>query len=99
MRIISYLLIIVVVVILLFALHTPARETNSIGLGFDIVGAILIFVYGLPAKFDPEGHTHIITHEIDQEEVKKGRIHKARSEFGVFFLFLGFLFQLISNYV
>lgn len=60
------------------------------------VGALLIFFFGLPPKFDPEGHIHIIIEQENEEEKEKGRKYKKRSYVGILLLAVSFLLQLIK---
>lgn len=72
---------------------------NDIGLLLDIFGAILLFKFGLPDSIDREGHCHIITEQVDEEEIKKGKLYDKLGKIGLVLLILGFIFQLISNHV
>ena len=45
----------------------------SLGLISDIIGVCLIFQYGLPPSIDRSGITHLITGDIDENEISKGR--------------------------
>lgn len=72
---------------------------NSIGLGLDVVGAVLLLLFGLPPRLDPEGHVRIIAEEVDTSEIEKASCYARRSRFGVVLLILGFAFQLASNYL
>jgi len=62
---------------------------------FGLSGSILIFFFGLPPKIDPEGQCYIITGQIDEKEVKKGKIYKIISRIGITFISVSFLLQLI----
>ena len=72
---------------------------TTFGLALDILGSILLLFFGIPPKIDPEGHVHLITEEIDQEEVKKGKKFKVISSFAISLLILGFIGQLIGVWV
>lgn len=72
---------------------------NSLGLVLDIVGALSLFFFGLPPKIDPDGHIYIVTGGIDQEEVEKSKKYKFCSYLGIGFLLVGFIFQLIGNFI
>ncbi len=78
-------------------LITHYKMISSIGLIFDVVGASLIFVYGIPDKIDREGHTHIITTDINKAEIEKAKRYDLCSRAGSFLLILGFLLQLSGN--
>lgn len=72
---------------------------NDIGLLLDIIGAILLFKFGLPASISREGHIHLITEQVDEEEKKKGKLYDKWGKIGLGLLVIGFIFQLISNHV
>lgn len=72
---------------------------NSIGLILDIVAGLILFRFGLPEKIDTEGHVAILQEQDDEEQIKKGKLFKAWSKFGIVLLTLGFVFQLASNYI
>ena len=73
--------------------------TNSIGLILDIVGALLLLRYGLPAKVDPEGHQFLITEQVDEEQIKLGKIYKKWSTVAIVLIIIGFGLQLVSNFI
>jgi hypothetical protein len=72
---------------------------NSVGLVFGIIGAYLIWKFGLPASIDRAGAEHIITEQTDEEEVKLAKKYDFRSGVGFWFVIVSFLFQLISNFL
>ncbi len=78
--------------------NAMASTINSLGLGLDIIGALLLFKYGLPAKIDPEGHRHLSL-GVDQAELARAKRYQAFSRFAALLLFLGFVLQLVSNFV
>ncbi len=78
--------------------HLP-KIVNSIGLLFDIVGAILIWKYGLPDSISKSG-SEIVTHSVDPEsEKKKAKKYEFWGKTGLGLLMFGFLLQLISNFL
>lgn len=78
---------------------TCSSIVNSAGLILDIVGAMLLLKFGLSSKVDPEGRIYRIVSQRDISEIEKGKLYKRWSNFAVVLLILGFLFQLISNFV
>lgn len=62
-----------------------------------LVGAILIFLFGLPPKVDPQGHQHLLLEGTDEKEKGKGKVYKRISYFGVFLLIVSFLLQVIMS--
>jgi len=69
-----------------------------IGLILDMIGVGLIFIFGIPSKIDTEGHTYIITENVDENEKKEANKYKRFSWMGLFLVFLGFLLQCL-NYI
>lgn len=67
------------------------KTVNSIGLLFDIIGVLLIYFYGLPNRAAEK-----LRWESDLEKEKK---LKHRSIWGLIFIGIGFVLQLISNYL
>ncbi len=72
---------------------------NSIGLVLDIIGAILLFFFGLPPKIDPEGKIRLIASQRDEDEIRRGKIYKIMSPTGIILIIIGFILQLVSNYI
>lgn len=68
---------------------------NSIGLGIDIVGAALIF-FNTPEKT----YTTYLYQKAELEHLnKKAKKIRTNARMGFVFLGIGFLLQLISNFV
>ena len=66
------------------------KTINSIGLVFDIIGVVLVYLYGLPntsSKYEFES-------DLDKEKSLK-RLSTA----GLILIGIGFFLQLISNYL
>jgi hypothetical protein len=59
------------------------------------VGSILIFFFGLPPKFNPDGHSFLLLQSSDKENIKKGKIYKKLGYLGVSLLAVSFLIQII----
>jgi hypothetical protein len=78
---------------------TCSSIVNSIGLVLDIIGAILLIKYGIPNKIDPEGTVHLDLEGEDQSEIKKARIYQKWSNMAISLIILGFVLQLISNFI
>lgn len=60
------------------------------------IGSVLIFFFGLPPKFNPDGHSFLLLEGDDKESIKKGKIYKKLGYLGVCLLAIGFLIQIIS---
>ncbi len=76
---------------------------NSIGLIFDIVGVVILFYFGPPTlNITRDGYKILPFISNDDAETKKNKAlaekHDRFSQLGLKLLFLGFAFQLVSNW-
>ena len=72
---------------------------NSFGLFLGILGAVLIYIYGVPNKIDKEGKTSLSIEEIDEDEIKLAQKYIHRPNFGILLLIMSFGLQFISNFL
>jgi hypothetical protein len=72
---------------------------NSLGLVLDIVGAVLLWKYGLPEALSREGHTYLALEETNEAEKAKAASYDKWSRAGLGLLIAGFVLQLISNFL
>jgi hypothetical protein len=72
---------------------------NILGLVCDIFGAIVIWRFGLPESIDRKGAIYRVTGEVDKAEKAKAEKYDRFAKFGVCLIILGFIFQLISNFL
>lgn len=72
---------------------------NCLGLVFDIVGAVILFKFGLPEEISRSGAISLVIEGTDQDEVKKGRLYDRWGRIGLILLILGFIFQFASNFI
>jgi hypothetical protein len=76
---------------------------NSLGLVLDIVGAIILWQFGITALIEPQGNAFLVCGPVDEEtrqaDVALYKRHKRMSNLGLFLLVLGFVGQLASNFV
>jgi hypothetical protein len=72
---------------------------NSLGLFFDIAGAVLLYLYGLPENISPTGSTAIVLEKKDEQEIAKAACYKRRGRLGLILLIVGFLLQFVSNFL
>ena len=77
----------------------PAAYVGTFGLGLDIVGAFLIWRYGLPPDVRPDGTEYVVTGGYDQEERARGRRFDRLSHLGMYLLVLGFALQAESGFL
>lgn len=78
---------------------TMATCINSIGLVLDIIGAILLWKYGLPPSLSREGHVAIIQEQDDEAEAEKAKWYDLLGNVGMGLLLAGFVLQLASNFL
>jgi hypothetical protein len=72
---------------------------NSVGLLCDIIGAVLLFKYGLPENITRTGVNYLITEEEDTDEIKKAKGYDLWARVGLILLIVGFILQLVSNFI
>ncbi|MFC5436864.1 hypothetical protein ACFPME_09880 [Rhodanobacter umsongensis] len=72
---------------------------NSIGLCMDIAGALSIWKFGLPEQISREGHQFIVIEEKDGAEAAKAKRYDKFARVGISLLVLGFLLQLVSDFI
>ena len=70
---------------------------NSLGLLLDIIGAILIWKYGLPKSLSREGEEAALIMS-DESSRAKAKKYNWFDHIGLALLVFGFVFQLISNF-
>ncbi|MBA4018305.1 MAG: hypothetical protein C0483_14155 [Pirellula sp.] len=78
---------------------TVSKFINTVGLACDIAGAYLIWKYGLPDDVSRHGRNYLVTEQVMEEEIARGRKYDRMSNIGFILLALGFGLQLISNFV
>jgi hypothetical protein len=72
---------------------------SSIGLLFDMVGAVIIFRFGIPQRIDRSGHAFITDPEKNEEEKNKARLYDRISFCGISLLVIGFALQGVANWI
>ena len=81
---------------------SSAGIISSTGLALDIVGVILLFIYGLPSKVTDSPGDRLLwgpSPEVREAEIKKFRRYTRISHIGLVLLITGFTLQLISNFL
>jgi hypothetical protein len=76
-----------------------SKLVSSFGLILDIVGALIIFHYGLPQNIDRSGKVYIVTSEVDETEKSQANFFDRMSLFGISLLVLGFIMQGAGNWL
>jgi hypothetical protein len=72
---------------------------NLVGLIFDIIGAILIFIYGVPSEISKTGAQYRILEQEDENEKALWKKYNLRSKIGLGLLITGFAFQFLSTWI
>lgn len=70
---------------------------SSIGLGLDIAGVVLVFIFGLSPHITETGAGFLVWGS-DEAEKKKYRRYKRMGRIGLGLLIAGFSLQLTSNF-
>lgn len=61
-----------------------------------LIGTTLIFLFGLPPKVDPEGHTYLVLEQDNKNEKRRAKKYKWLSYLGLLLIGLSFLLQIIN---
>lgn len=72
---------------------------NSLGLFLDVIAGLLIWKFGLPEDLNKKGESSLLLEGTDEEEIKKAKKYDNYSKLGISLLILGFILQLLSNYI
>ena len=77
-----------------------ATTLNAIGLGLNLVGAVLLFLFGVPAHLPPEAaRQSFLVLEQDDPESERASLRSIEwSKWGMFLLGVGFVVQLVALY-
>lgn len=62
-----------------------------------LIGSILTFFFGFPPQVNPKGMSFLALERTDQTEIRKAKVFKTISYFGVLLLVLSFLLQVIIS--
>ena len=73
---------------------TSCQILNSVGLGLDILGVVVIWIFGIPNHLAYKG----VQIRIKEETRAKQERYRKISHLGLILLIAGFLFQLASNW-
>ena len=76
-----------------------AVTISSIGLVLDIIGAILLWKYGLPEAINRGGEQFLTLEQSDENEAAKARRYDWYSKVALTLLIMGFALQLAGNYL
>lgn len=72
---------------------------NTLGLGLDIAGVLLLFFFGLPPKVNRGGVGYLVLEDATPSEKSKAKRNELISWLALFFLVVGFGLQIASNYL
>ena len=70
---------------------------SLIGLFIDIVGAVILFKFGLPSEVNKNGGVPYVADEPDPEQVEKLKRYPRFAKFGIVLLIAGFFFQFLGT--
>jgi hypothetical protein len=70
---------------------------SPVGLVFDIIGAIIIFKFGLPKEISRSGSISLVLEKEDEDEKALAKKYDNYSKYGFYLLILGFILQFISS--
>lgn len=76
-----------------------AITVNTLGLFCDIVGAALLFWFGLPADIRRDGRSFLCLEGEDESTKKSAHFYDLLGRTGFILLMAGFLLQILSNYM
>jgi hypothetical protein len=76
-----------------------SNVVNSFGLVLDIIGAVLLWKYGLPESISREGHSYLIMEQEDEAEKLKAARYDRWAKVGLGSIIVGFALQLASNFM
>jgi hypothetical protein len=80
-------------------MSSAAKLASTVGLLLAVIGAGLIWKFGLPMDVDREGRVYRITTEVDHQEMAKARRYDRRSGFGFALIIAGFILQALGLYL
>jgi len=72
---------------------------NGLGLIADIIGALLVWRFGLPEPISRAGVRHLIAEDSDEAEIATPAMYDRWSHLGIALLVLGFALQLLSDWI
>ena len=72
---------------------------SSVGLGFDIIGAVLLYRYTLPALLAKHGMNWAAIEGVTEENKARWKRQRRLSKLAIVMLIIGFGLQLASNHV
>jgi hypothetical protein len=78
-------------------IHNLPCLINSGGLILNIIGALLLWRFGLPEPISRTGEIYLITGQTNESEIRKGRKYDRYSHAGVILLIAGFFCQLVAG--
>ncbi|MEB3169069.1 MAG: hypothetical protein VKK97_10110 [Synechococcaceae cyanobacterium] len=77
---------------------SPKVVTAS-GLTFDLVGALLLWKYGLPEAVSRDGSIRLVCQQRDDAEVAKARRYDRFATVGLALISTGFFLQLLATFL
>ena len=75
------------------------RWINTAGLGLTILGAILLFFFGIPVDVDPKGRIMLVAENRDEDEIHKGKLYLGLGRLGLGFIVIGSALQIWATWI
>lgn len=76
-----------------------STSINSLGLLLDVIAGLILWKFGLPENINRAGLSFLALEGTDKKEIKKAKKYDKFSKMGILLLIIGFILQLISNYI
>jgi len=73
----------------MFITGNASSLVNSLGLIFDIIGAILLWRFGLPEQINRAGTSRLLLPGVDKAEIQKAKWYDHMAKWGLSLLILG----------
>lgn len=81
-----------------FFLTNTANSVDTLGLIFDISGVIILFFYGLPSRINTPPKL-LLEADLTKEELEENKKIKFWANIGLYLIAVGFILQLISQWI
>jgi hypothetical protein len=72
---------------------------NIIGLILNFIGTVMLYFFGLSQNIDSKGTILLALEQTEKKEIVRYKRYKFLSQLGIFLLAIGFLIQLIAEFI
>jgi hypothetical protein len=76
-----------------------SKLLNTVGLALVLVGCVLLYLFGLPAAFNPEGKSFIQLENDSKADIDKGKRYRSWGRLGIALVGLGTVFQIAATWM